>query len=226
MVWQKGRRGSLSDDFIALDSSKPGKQAWVEFIKSRYQTIGDLNNAWNTNYKSFDDLLSINKIKDEQNVEKDKLGFLEVIAEEFSKVLAQSLRQYDKNHMILGSRPSRLYPEVVEGIGKYCDIFATSAYDLNKGYSIDRKFDETINEIYQYAKKPIMLGVLITGQDAGLPYGMVKTQHDRGISYWRYMAKIASNPTIVGVHWFQYFDPPVHCYDAEAANWGLVNEKR
>ena len=54
---------------------------------------------------------------------------------------------------------------------------------------------------------------------------MVKTQHDRGISYWRYLAKIASNPAIVGVHWFQYFDPPVHCYDAEAANWGLVNEK-
>jgi len=53
---------------------------------------------------------------------------------------------------------------------------------------------------------------------------MLKTQKDRGISYWRYFAKVASNPNIVGLHWFQYFDPPKKCYDPMASNWGVVND--
>ncbi|MFA5156293.1 MAG: carbohydrate binding domain-containing protein [Candidatus Omnitrophota bacterium] len=196
----KVRRGSLTDDFIALDDSRPGKKAWLEFIKAKYGESG-------------------------QATEQDKLEFLRVIAEQFSKILHDTLREYDKYHMILGSRPTRFYPEVVAGIGKYCDIFAISAYGLNQGYVIDQKFDETIGEIYKYVQKPIMLGVLIAAQDTGLPYGVVRTQRDRGVSYWRYMAKVAAYPEIVGMHWFQYFDPPRKCYDAKAANWGLVNDQ-
>lgn len=196
----KGRRGSLVDDFIALDDSKPGKKAWVEFIKTK------------------------NK-KDNQITEEDKLEFFKIIAEEFAKVLYTTLREFDKYHMALGTRPTRLYPEVVAALGKYCDIFSVGEYELNQGYQTNPKFDETINEVYKYAQKPIMLGVLITAQDAGLPHGIMRTQRDRGISYWRYLAKIARHPAIVGVHWFQYFDPPLKCYDAQAANWGLVNEK-
>jgi hypothetical protein len=196
----KGRRGSLVDDFIALDNAKPGKQAWLEFIK---------NKGLNENQAS----------------EQDKLEFLEVIAEQFAKVLHDTLREIDKYHMILGTRPTRSYPEVIRGTGKYCDIFSMSAYGLNQGYKIDPKFSDEIDEVASYAGKPIMLGVLIAAQDTGLPYGVVRTQKDRGISYWRYLAKTAAHPAVVGMHWFQYFDPPRKCYDEQAANWGLVNDK-
>ena len=196
----KGRRGSLSDDFIVLDNSRAGKKAWNEFIKTKYG-------------------------KDNPGTEQDKLEFLKVISGQFGKVLTETLRKYDKYHMVLGTRPTRTYPEVLQGLSPYCDIFSIGAYDLNQGNRIDPKFEETINEIYANTKKPIMLGVLIAGQDTGLPYGIVKTQKDRGISYWRYFAKVAANPVVVGIHWFQYFDPPLKCYDAQAANWGLVNEK-
>ena len=219
----KGRRGSLVDDFIRLGGSRPGKIAWVNFIKSRYSDIARLNNAWKTHFKNWNELLLAGRIADNQNTRKDKLGFLEVIAEKFSGVLSHALREFDKNHMILGTRPSRLYPEVVEGVGKHLDIFSMSAYGLNQGYEISPKFSETIKLVYKYSHKPIMLGVLISAQDTGLPYGIVKTQKDRGISYWRYLAKAAQNPDIVGMHWFQYFDPPRKCYDRQAANWGLVN---
>ncbi len=191
----KGRRGSLVDDFIALDNAKPGKQAWLKFIKSNEVT------------------------------EEKKLEFLRIIAEQFSKVMHDTLREYDKYHMILGTRPTRLYPEVVEATGKYCDIFSMSEYGLNQGYQINPKFKQTIDEVYKYAQKPIMLGVLISAQDTNLPYGIVRTQRDRGISYWRYLVRITQDPTVVGVHWFQYFDPPLKCFDDKAANWGLVNEK-
>jgi len=221
----KGRRGSLVDDFIAMDRSKPGKKAWVDSLILKYRDIKKLNAAWQSNYANFDELLSINKINDNSIIEQDKLLFFKVIAEEFAKVLYMTLREFDKYHMALGTRPSRLYPEVVSALGKYCDIFSMSEYGLNQGYKIDPKFDETIEEVYKYAQKPIMLGVLISAQDTGLPHGIVRTQRDRGISYWRYLAKIARHPAVVGVHWFQYFDPPLKCYDAEAANWGLVNEK-
>ncbi|MFC1599365.1 carbohydrate binding domain-containing protein [Candidatus Omnitrophota bacterium] len=150
---------------------------------------------------------------------------MQVIADEFSKVLAQTVREYDKNHMLLGSRPTRLYPEILKASGKYCDAFSTSAYSLNQGYRVNPEFEETIAKIYEHSKKPIFLGVLIAAKDAGLPYGIVKTQRDRGISYWRYLAAIAQDPRIVGVHWFQYFDPPLKCFQQKVSNWGLVDEK-
>ncbi len=221
----KGRRGSLVDDFIRLEPKNPGKQAWVDFLKSRYNSIKELNLSWKTEFKSFDELLTVVSIKDNPDTEKDKLAFLKIIAEQFSKTLTETLREFDKYHMILGSRPTRYYPEVVEGIGKYCDIFATSAYHLNTGYTISPKFDETLDTIYKYGNKPILLGVLISAQDTGLPYGMVKNQRDRGISYWRYLARVAAHPNVVGIHWFQYFDPPKNCYDEKAANWGLVDTR-
>ncbi len=196
----KGRRGSLTDDFMALDNSKAGKKAWVEYMRTKH-------------------------IKDSQVTEEDKLEFLKVIAEQFSKVLHDALREYDKYHMILGTRPTRLYPEVIEGMSKYVDVFSASAYELNRGYSISPELEQVISDIYVYSQKPIMLGVLISGQDTGLPYGTVKTQRDRGVSYWRYLAKVASNPNIVGMLWYQYFDPPKKCFDNTATNWGMVNEK-
>lgn len=221
----KQRRGALSDDFIALDGDKPGKIAWVDFVKTIYSDIGALNNSWGTDLKSFDDLAAVKKIPINENSKKDNLLFFKVIAEEFSMILHNTLREFDKNHMILGTRPSRLYPELVEASAKYSDIFSTSSYGLNQGYKVNPNFKETVDKMYENAGRPIMLGVIITAEDAGLPYGMMRTQKDRGISYWRYMAEVAAHPAIVGMHWFQYFDPPKRCYDKMAGNWGLVNEK-
>lgn len=221
----KQRRGALVDDFIALEAERPGKKRWVEFLKEQYPTIQDLNENWSTKYKSFEELLIVKKIHDTEATKKDKLKFLKVIALEFSKILVESLRQFDLHHMVLGTRPSRQYPEILEAIGEYSDIFSISAYGLNEGYKIAGNYEEQISNIYKYTQKPILLGVLIRGQDVGLPYGDVRTQKDRGISYWRYIVKVASDPRIVGVHWFQYFDPPKKCYDKMAANWGIVNEK-
>jgi len=218
-------KGSLTDDFIRLDKAKPGKVAWVNYIKSRYQNVEELNNQWKTNFKNLDELLTTDIIKNTPRSKEDKLGFIKVVAEEFSKGLHDEFKKFDKNHMILGTRPTRLYPEVVEGIGKYSDVFTMSSGGLYQGYKINSKFSEKIDEIHQYAKKPLLLGVLISAQDMGLPYGKVKTQRDRGISYWRYLAKVASHPAIVGLQWFQYFDPPRKCYDKRAANWGLVNDQ-
>ncbi|MFC1590526.1 carbohydrate binding domain-containing protein [Candidatus Omnitrophota bacterium] len=220
----RGRRESLVNDFIRLDSAADGKKAWVEYLKSTYQTIDNLNFKWGSSYNSFDELLFIDSIEDSPLTLPDKYAFLQMVAEEFSRVLSDTFREYDQNHMILGSRPSVQYPEVITGTGKYSDILSTSSYWLNHGYTIDPKFSETVDAMHKYSKKPIMLGVLISGQDVGMSHGKVKTQRDRGISYWRYLARVASNPNIVGIHWFDYFDPPKKCYDQYAANWGLVNQ--
>ncbi|PIQ89473.1 MAG: hypothetical protein COV72_02910 [Candidatus Omnitrophica bacterium CG11_big_fil_rev_8_21_14_0_20_42_13] len=221
----KQRRGALVNDFIALSGDTPGKTAWVNFVKKLYSDIRALNNSWNTGFNSFDDLYNIKKIPINENSEKDNLLFFKLIAEEFSRILHDTLREFDANHMILGTRPSRLYPELVEASSKYSDIFSTSGYGFNQGHTISKNFKESMDKMYENAGKPIMLGVIITAEDAGLPYGMVGTQKDRGVSYWRYMAEVAKHPAIVGMHWFQYFDPPKKCYDERAANWGLVNQK-
>jgi len=58
----KGRRGGLVDDFIRLDGDKPGKIAWVDFLKSKYSDISDLNRRWNKDYSDYRDLLDIKKL--------------------------------------------------------------------------------------------------------------------------------------------------------------------
>ncbi len=221
----KQRYGALTDDFIALSADRSGKQAWVQFLKTRYEEIGKLNEAWGTQYPDFRALLDIVTLEDNEYTTKDKKAFLKAVALRFSQVLFTTLRTFDPHHMVLGTRPTRTYPEILEAIGEYTDVFGVSHYQLNTGYKIAPDFERQISDLYSYGKKPILLGVLISGQDAGLPYGLVKTQHDRGVSYWRYLAKVASDPRIVGMHWFQYFDPPRKCYDKMAANWGLVNDQ-
>ncbi len=221
----KQRHGALTDDFIRLGADRPGKQAWVQFLKAKYSGIDDLNQAWESDYKDFAELLNAEKVEDTAQAVKDKLAFLKAIALQFSKVLFETLRTFDPHHMVLGTRPSRTYPEILEAIGEYTDVFGVSYYGLNRGYRLDPEFEEKIAELYSYTKKPILLGVIVSGQDAGLPYGMVKSQQDRGVSYWRFLAKVAADPRIVGMHWFQYFDPPRHCYDEKPANWGLVDQK-
>ncbi|MFC1599366.1 hypothetical protein ACFL2W_01120, partial [Candidatus Omnitrophota bacterium] len=64
----KGRRGSLVDDFIALEASCPGKEAWVEYVKGKYQNIDAVNKTWGTNLNSFGELLTVTKIKDTQAI--------------------------------------------------------------------------------------------------------------------------------------------------------------
>jgi len=221
----KQRHGALTDDFIALPSDRNGKQVWVQFLKTKYNDIAALNSAWGTQYAGFEELLSVTKIEDTESTIEDKKAFLKAIALQFSRVLFTTLRQFDPHHMVLGTRPTREYPEVIAAIGEYTDVFGMGLYGLNKGYEISEKYDSTIEELYSNTGKPILLGMLITGQDTGLPYGMMKTQRDRGVSYWRYLARVASDPRVVGIHWFQYFDPPRKCYDEKAANWGLVNEQ-
>ena len=221
----KQRRGALVDDYIRLDADKAGKQQWVAFAKLLFKDAQELNSAWNLNVKSFDELLTVKEIPDTERVKADKLKFLKAIALQFSKVLFETLRAHDTHHMILGTRPARQYPEIIEAVGEYTDVFGISAYGLNDGYQVSKDYENSVSEMYSRSKKPLLLGFLLTAKDSGLPYGAVNTQRDRGISYWRYLGKIASDPRVVGVHWFQYFDPPEKCYDAMAANWGLVDGK-
>ncbi|MBI4649946.1 carbohydrate binding domain-containing protein [Candidatus Desantisbacteria bacterium] len=218
------RRGALTDDFSGLPKEAPGKKAWKEFIQKRYGYIFELNVAWEKKFKSFDELLETNILISNENIERDKSDFLRLIAEEFGRIPFEILKKYDSNHLILGSRPTRDYPEVIEGLGKYTDVFGMSYYGLNEGYAINPDFDKVVRNLYTYGRKPLILGVLLTSEDSGMPFSNVKTQKDRGISYKKYLKKLAETPFIIGVHWFQYFDPPLNCYDKQASNWGLVRD--
>ncbi|MEW5894168.1 MAG: carbohydrate binding domain-containing protein [Candidatus Omnitrophota bacterium] len=221
----KGRHDGLVHDYINLDSEQAGKKAWVEFVKSQYSDVNAVNQSWGTKFRSMDDLLNARDLVPNKNLKRDNLLFLKIIADRFCKVLTETLRKYDPYHMILGMRPTRSYPEVVEAIGKYSDVFTISYYGLNQGYKISPNYEEEVKVLYNYGKRPIILGMMVDAQDAKLPYGNVRTQKDRGISYWRYLAKLASDPRVVGGLWFQYFDPPVKCYDSQASNWGFVNDQ-
>ena len=61
--------------------------------------------------------------------------------------------------------------------------------------------------------KPVIIGEFhICRTDKGFPYGgllEVKNAKLSAEAYYRYMKLAAENSTIVGAHWFQWFDMPM-----------------
>jgi len=213
--------GSLVEDYARLPGSQPGKMAWTQFIREKYVTIEKLNAAWKSDYDSFEELKNSTAIKGWIKSE-DKSAFLELISERFVSPICNEIRRLDPNHLILGPRPTRYYPEIMRAIGPYCDIVNVSAYQLNRGETVDPSFDDVVNGIAVNSKKPVMLGIITRASSGGYPNADVRTQRDRGLSYQRYLRKVCSNSNVVGLHWFAYFDPPIA--NADTGNWGLVTE--
>jgi len=218
----KNAWGSLVDDYARLPAGAPGKQALVELLQQRYGNIQRLNAAWGARYRSFAELRRATRTQG-RIAKADKSTFLELVSARYVAPICKELRRLDPNHLILGPRPSRFYPEVMKGIGRYCDVINVSAYQLNRGHDIDPQFTATVNGIARDSGRPVMLGVLIGARSRTYPTGIVRTQRDRGVSYQRYLQAVCSNPNVVGLHWFQYFDPPA-ANKQDTGNYGLVTE--
>jgi len=66
------------------------------------------------------------------------------------------------------------------------------------------------------------------GSDDRGPFGKgvvsVANEEQRGAAYARYLQAAASDPDIVGAHWFEYADEPVtgRLLDGENSHFGLV----
>lgn len=218
---------NLVNDYIALPAHAAGKQRWVRFIRERYGSIENLNQAWNSEYWEFDDLLTVSSYTaDTEAFETDKLDFLRLIGETYFRTTTELLRQYDPNRLILGCRMvGASTPEaILETMGPYVDVVSLNFYT--------RFFPgKWLTRVSELTGKPVLIGEfsICAGRQAGYlnstngaQFATVRDQQRRGELYAAFVRDAAALPACVGAHWFALYD---YGRDRHGliGNYGLLN---
>jgi hypothetical protein len=158
---------------------------------------------------------------DHPEIEADFKYFQKVFADTYFKTISDSLKWHAPNQLLLGGRFATSTPEAVESCAQYCDVLSFNLYTLQP------------QDGYDFAKlrsldKPVLITEFNFGSaDRGPFWGGVTQlakEEDRGPAYVNFLKQALSEPSIVGVHWFQYIDQPVtgRLLDGENGHFGLV----
>lgn len=155
------------------------------------------------------------------------MGFL---AARYYSLCRDTIKKYDPDALFLGDRYiSNYYPEVASEAGKYCDVVSTN---LNPDWGDGGFVHFHLDGLEALTHKPLMVTEYYmtakenrsgNGNDrSGFP--VVQTQAERAKGFENTTELFARNPSIVGAHWFQYYDEPQNGRgDGENYDFGLVD---
>ena len=206
MTW--GNEVYLATGCVESPADQPAKKALVEQLKAKYQSIERLNAYWATKYRSWEDMLQ-SRIKPRgKNAEADLKAFSVKIAEQYFRVVRDSIKEVAPNKLYLGCRfDFHFYPGeepgrewVVRVAAKYCDVISFNRYRFSAGTLAPPKGID----------KPVIIGEFHFGAlDRGMFHTGLRSvtdQAQRGEMYISYVKSALENPYMIGTHWFQYGD--------------------
>lgn len=198
---------------------QPARQALLKLLRERYETVEQLNAAWETGFHEWNAVSIQTPMND--RMRKDMDNYLYVFALRYFSIIRETLKRYAPNQLYLGCRFSTAPEAVVRACGDIADVISFNLYynELPKEFYANNKLPD----------KPILVGEFHFGAlDRGMFHtGLVATrdQNDRAIRYKNYVKSILEHPSFVGCHWFQYIDEPItgRWYDGENYNIGFVD---
>ncbi len=208
---------------VTLESDKKfySKDFIINTLKEKYQSINNLNSAWNKDCSSFDALYSpVDKDTLNETAKEDLMDISCEMIREFIKVPALAIRKVDPNHLNLGMRYAWVANKAVTSGCEYFDIFSFNCYRHDPYGSIQH--------IVELVDMPVMIGefhfgALDRGLDATGIQG-VATQSDRAKTYRYYMHRAASHPYCLGAHYFTLNDQGyLGRFDGENYQIGFVD---
>lgn len=213
----------IADEVLRNPQKTCCKDRLINFIKQKYKTIEQLNNAYNMNLNSFDDLYSpiIDLSKQSPQANEDMRAFSRKMLQAYIEIPSKACRKVDSNHMILGMRWAWISDaDIVSGWENF-DVFSINCYSIDPTEYIEQVKNLGVD-------LPVMIGEFHFGAiDAGpTATGLeaVNTQYDRGKAYQYYCERVAAHPYGVGCHYFQLYDQ--FClgrFDGENYNIGLLD---
>ncbi len=238
---------TLADDFIALGPDSPGKQAFVSFVADLYDSdVAAFNAAWQTEFASFDELLSLTKLPFSQQNDAhaaDRLAFVEEIARRYFEGVSKALDQAAPDQLFLGVRFASVAPDgVIRQSAKHSDVVTFNDYyilpdpitEMALGGSPEERWSRYCELVAEAGPRPIVITEWgIRADDSGLPntFGagfVVDSQRERADFYrhsadWFLSRQWEGVGPIAGWHWFMYLDePPTGRFDGEDGNYGVV----
>jgi hypothetical protein len=191
-----GNDTSLAVAALCSPPTQPAKQAFIADLKAKYVDIAKLNEAWGTQFASWDALTAPNTKK----AGDDLRAFYTKTAETYFSIIREELKKVAPNQLYLGCRFASVNDRAALAAAKFCDVISYNRYD----YSIEKL--RLPNDL----DLPLIIGEFHFGAlDRGMFHtGLRKTanQQDRAQKYREYVESALRNPFVVGTHWFQYRD--------------------
>lgn len=158
--------------------------------------------------------------------------FVGLLAKRYYKLMHDSIRRYDRHHLILGDRYHDFYPlEVARASAPYVDVVSTNhGADWIDG-SNAHYFLYTLHRL---TGKPVLITEFYfcahenrSGNRNSPPetnFPTVQTQRERAEGARINLIDYVRRPYVIGAHWFQYYDEPTFGRgDGENYNMGLVD---
>jgi len=136
-------------------------------------------------------------------------------------VVAEAIHRHDPHHLFLGGRFAVNTPEAIAACAQYCDVVSFNVYADLPQHGFDAAAMHQLD-------KPVLISEFHFGSDDRGPFGKgvvsVWNEPQRGEAYVKFIAAAASDPNIVGAHWFEYTDQSVtgRLLDGENSHIGLV----
>lgn len=225
-AWSADGRWALAIGTLRGEARSAAKQAFIADLKKKYATPGKLASAWGIALPSWTALEATNFPAPTPNaahpaIAADYSAWLSRYAERFFRTVAEAIHRHDPHHLYLGSRFAMKTPEAVAMCAKYCDVVSFNVYADLPQHGFDAAAMRQLD-------KPVLISEFSFGSDDRGPFGngvvSVETEAQRGVAYAHYLRAAASDPDIVGVHWFEYVDEPVtgRLLDGENSHFGLV----
>lgn len=212
-----GNETDMANWVLESSASQPAKIAFRDFLKKKYNTINELNNAWGRNYGDWDQFLSDHS-KAPQKAAPDLSYFTNAIVEKYFSEIRNILKHAAPGKLYLGCRFNTMNERVLKIAAKYADVLS---FDLFVDSLSDFRLPAEID-------KPVMIGEFHFGAlDRGmLSPGLNKreNQEQRGNAYLTYVNSALKNPFIVGTSWHQFSDQStVGRFDGENFQDGLTD---
>ncbi len=219
-------RYALALGTLKLTTDIPAKRAFLKQLRDKYRNQEGLSKAWGIELPAwelmedpgFQGPLPNNE---HPQIEADYQHFQETFADTYFKTVSDALKWHAPNQLLLGGRFAVSTPEAVKACAQYCDVLSFNFYTPTPQDGYDFKALAALD-------KPVLVSEFHFGsRDRGLFWpGVMEVAHeeDRGPAYDKFLDAALKEPSIVGVHWFQYLDEPLtgRLLDGENGHFGLV----
>ncbi|SEM35941.1 Beta-galactosidase [Pseudomonas sp. ok272] len=219
-------RYALAYGTLKMTTDAPAKRAFLKQLRDKYRNQAGLSKAWGVDLPAWELMEDPGFVPPLPNpehpeIEADFKYFQKVFADTYFKTISDSLKWHAPNHLLLGGRFAVSTPEAVASCAQYCDVLSFNLYTQKPqdGYDFTQ---------LRALDKPVLITEINFGsRDRGPFWGgvtQVAKEEDRGPAYANFVKHALSEPSIVGVHWFQYLDQPVtgRLLDGENGHFGLL----
>lgn len=200
LAW--GDDTSLAVAALASPADQPAKCVFLSDLETRYETIENLNEAWGTQYASWQAMAESRQTPNPAKARQDLQDFYTKTAETYFSTIRREIRRVAPNQLYLGCRFAWVNDRAAQAAAKFCDVVSYNRYEYGVG---NLKLPDGID-------MPLIIGEFHFGAlDRGLFHTGLRraeSQQDRAEKYMSYVRSALQNPGIIGTHWFQYKDQP------------------